>query len=170
ARELQFPEMTDIVLCTAPRSLAQLERALAQADGIRRCYAVFADPVPQDGGAMPTRDQFKAVYASVRQQGMWDMRNPALLQSFSRRSGLSAAMISFVLDVFEELGFIEKAGGVVRPVAAPSKRDLTTSRKYQERLSRAEVDRVCVYTSAKELSDWIAGCRSPQQLSSAQPT
>ncbi|EGL19650.1 MULTISPECIES: single-stranded-DNA-specific exonuclease RecJ [unclassified Paenibacillus] len=170
ARELQFPEMTDIVLCTAPRSLAQLERALAQADGIRRCYAVFADPVPQDGGAMPTRDQFKAVYASVRQQGMWDLRNPALLQSFSRRSGLSAAMISFVLDVFEELGFIEKAGGVVRPVAAPSKRDLTTSRKYQERLSRAEVDRVCVYTSAKELSDWIAGCRSSQQLSSAQPT
>ncbi|WP_068774185.1 single-stranded-DNA-specific exonuclease RecJ [Paenibacillus sp. FJAT-26967] len=165
ARELRFPEMTDVVLCTAPRTLPQLQRVLEQADGMRRCYAVFADPAPQDGGVMPTRDQFKAVYASVLKQGIWDLRNPALLQSFSRRSGLSPAMISFVLDVFEELGFIQKAGGIIRPVETPAKRDLTASRKYQERLARAEIDRVCVYTSAKELQDWIANCRSPQLLS-----
>ncbi|MNY50661.1 hypothetical protein D3C86_1861800 [compost metagenome] len=78
------------------------------------------------------------------------------MTSFSKRSGLSLGMIHFILSVFEELEFVVKHDNMVTLSATPAKRDLTTSRLYQHRLHRQEVEAIVMYSSAKELEQWIA--------------
>ncbi|MBD0381732.1 single-stranded-DNA-specific exonuclease RecJ [Paenibacillus sedimenti] len=156
ARELDLASMQDVVLYTAPRSIQSLQSLLQQARGMMRCYAVFAELESNSSVAMPSRDMFKLLYGTLQKEGSLNMQDHRYMQALSRRSGLSPAMIQFIISVFEELGFIERLGAIVKLQAAPAKRDLTTSRLYQDRLHRQEVESIVMYSSAKELEQWIA--------------
>lgn len=156
ARQLEFANMQDIILYTIPRSVASLQSVLHQATGMMRCYPVFAELGPDSGSTLPSRDMFKMLYGTLQKEGSLNVQDVRLMTSFSKRSGLSPAMIQFILSVFEELGFVEKQGGLVKLHASPAKRDLTASRLYQHRLHRQEVESIVMYSSAKELEEWIA--------------
>jgi len=156
AERHDFAALADVVLYSAPGSVPELRRVVGAACSMARCYAVFAELRPLAGGAMPSRDTFKLVYGTLLKQGGWDVYDRALTQAFSKRSGLSPAMIEFILQVFEELGFIERNGSRYKPHAAPAKKDLSTSRLYCEREGRQEVESLLLYASAKELEQWIA--------------
>jgi single-stranded-DNA-specific exonuclease len=99
---------------------------------------------------------FKNVYALVRQQP----DKPRGIQELSRRTGLSAQLVEFILRVFEELGFVSASGnaggetGFVA-VAAPQKRELTASELYQRRMLQDEAERFCTYATTKELEAWV---------------
>jgi single-stranded-DNA-specific exonuclease len=155
AYQMSFSEVHDMVLYTAPRSFSSLQSVLRQASGLMRCYAVFAEAGGESGGAIPSRDMFKQMYSLLMQQGEWDLQNRGVLQAFSKRSGLSPAMIEFMIRVFEELEFVEKQGNRIILCKTPVKRDLSTSRILQEREQRQEVEAVSMYSTSKELVDWI---------------
>ncbi|MNV84521.1 hypothetical protein D3C71_1784000 [compost metagenome] len=104
---------------------------------------------------MPSRELFKNMYATIKQQGSWNLNNRGLMNAYSKRSGLSNAMIEFMIRVFAELGFIERVGEEFKPNASPAKRDLSSSKLYQERIDRNEVEQIIVYSSAKELEQWM---------------
>jgi single-stranded-DNA-specific exonuclease len=156
AKQLEFANMQDIILYTIPRSVASLQSVLHQASGMMRCYPVFAELGPDSGSTLPSREMFKMLYGTLQKEGSLNVQDVRLMTSFSKRSGLSPAMIQFILSVFEELGFVEKQGGFVKLHASPAKRDLTASRLYQHRLHRQEVESIVMYSSAKELEEWIA--------------
>ncbi|MCY9694238.1 single-stranded-DNA-specific exonuclease RecJ [Paenibacillus alginolyticus] len=156
AKQLEFANMQDIILYTIPRSVASLQSVIHQASGMMRCYPVFAELGPDSGSTLPSRDMFKMLYGTLQKEGSLNVQDVRLMTSFSKRSGLSPAMIQFILSVFEELGFVEKQGGFVKLHASPAKRDLTASRLYQHRLHRQEVESIVMYSSAKELEEWIA--------------
>ncbi|NRF91395.1 single-stranded-DNA-specific exonuclease RecJ [Paenibacillus frigoriresistens] len=156
AKQLEFANMQDIILYTIPRSVASLQSVIHQASGMMRCYPVFAELGPDSGSTLPSRDMFKMLYGTLQKEGSLNVQDVRLMTSFSKRSGLSPAMIQFILSVFEELGFVEKQGGFVKLHASPVKRDLTASRLYQHRLHRQEVESIVMYSSAKELEEWIA--------------
>ncbi|NEW04535.1 single-stranded-DNA-specific exonuclease RecJ [Paenibacillus sp. SYP-B3998] len=155
AAELDFASMQDIVLYTIPRNAEDLRNILQQARGIMRCYAIFAEFGTNSGSTMPTRDMFKLLYGTLQKEGSLNVQDQRLMQALSKRSGLSPTMIQFIVSVFEELGFIERQGAVVKLQATPAKKDLTTSRLYQDRLHRQEVETIVMYSSAKELEQWI---------------
>ncbi len=155
AESTSFSQLSDVVLYSLPQKLQHLQSVLEQAVSMGRCYALFTDLGPDQGNGMPSRDSFKMVYGVVKQQGGWDLANKSGVSGFSRRSGLSTAMIEFMLRVFEELGFIERIGTVYKQNPSPAKRELSSSRLYQERLSRMDVEQICIYSSARELEQWI---------------
>ncbi|MBA2939262.1 single-stranded-DNA-specific exonuclease RecJ [Paenibacillus sp. CGMCC 1.16610] len=156
ASQLDFAHMKDIILYTIPRSLVSLQGVLQQALGMMRCYPVFAELGPDSGSTLPSREMFKMMYGTLQKEGSLNVQDPRLMASFSKRSGLSPAMIQFILSVFEELSFIERQGAFVKLHASPAKKDLTASRIYQHRMNRQEVESVVMYSSAKELEQWIA--------------
>lgn len=156
ASKLEFAKMQDIILYTIPRSIASLQSVIHQAAGMMRCYPVFAELGPDSGSTMPSREMFKMMYGTLQKEGSLNVQDVRLMNSFSKRSGLSPAMIQFILSVFEELGFVERQGAFVKLHALPTKRDLTASRLYQHRLNRHEVESIVMYSSAKELEQWIA--------------
>ncbi|MCD1258250.1 single-stranded-DNA-specific exonuclease RecJ [Paenibacillus athensensis] len=156
--------LPDVVLYSAPGSVEQLRSVVRAARSMARCYAVFAELRPMAAGAMPSRDTFKLVYGTLLKQGGWDVYDRALMQAFSKRSGLSPAMIEFILQVFEELGFIGRSGSRYQPHDAPVKKDLSTSRLYREREGRQEVESLLLYASAKELEQWIVAHKEKEKM------
>jgi single-stranded-DNA-specific exonuclease len=155
ASQFAFEHVQDLVLYTAPKSVSGFQSILRQAVGMMRCYAVFAESDGEGGGAIPSRDMFKLMYSALMKQGEWDMQNRGMLQAFSKRSGLSPAMIEFMIRVFEELEFVERAGHKYILRKTPAKRDLSTSSILQEREERQAVEAVSLYSTSKELEDWI---------------
>ncbi|OCT14968.1 single-stranded-DNA-specific exonuclease RecJ [Paenibacillus pectinilyticus] len=156
AEAIQFSELADVILYTLPRSIASLEAVLQQAKGMMRCYPVFAELGQDSGSTLPSRDMFKMFYGSLQKEKSLNLMDTRMLTAFSKRSGLSQAMIHFIISVFEELEFVVKHDKMVTLNPAPAKRDLTTSRLYQHRLHRQEVEAIVMYSSAKELEQWIA--------------
>jgi single-stranded-DNA-specific exonuclease len=92
----------------------------------------------------------------------------SLSVSFSKRSGLTPAMIRFILDVFEELGLIAQEDQKYSCTLSPQKRELSTSNHYQQRLQRQEVEQTLLYGSARDLSRWILPQIVAQQKASIE--
>ncbi|MCU6711128.1 single-stranded-DNA-specific exonuclease RecJ [Paenibacillus sp. J5C_2022] len=76
----------------------------------------------------PTREQFGEVYQLLRRAGT--VRWSGLCEKLGARCGMERDVIAFILEVFQELQFIEVSAGMVQVAAAPGKRDLATSSRY----------------------------------------
>jgi single-stranded-DNA-specific exonuclease len=145
-----------VLLYAMPKRLEALGLLLRSLHRLKRCYVVWRDVRTAAERLVPSRDMFKNVYALVRQQP----DKPRGIQELSRRTGLSAQLVEFILRVFEELGFVSASGnaggetGFVA-VAAPQKRELTASELYQRRMLQDEAERFCTYATTKELEAWV---------------
>ncbi|MEB3102016.1 single-stranded-DNA-specific exonuclease RecJ [Ferviditalea candida] len=139
---------------TLPNQLEQMEAALGRLTSLTRIYAIFADA---DSGLapIPSREMFKKVYASIAQQGSWPADDKRMLESLGRRTGLSESTIRMILEIFEELVFIERIGARFHCIPQPQKRDLASSIRYRQSLLRSEVEKALVFSTADELTEWF---------------
>lgn len=156
----------DLVLYTMPGSLEQLRALIKAMPSVQRYYVIFDDDASRSGErfSVPSRELFKQVYVSLHAASS-EAQAPApvkYIEAISRRSGLSQGMVSFIIDVFEELGLAARdpETGGYRTLQTDSKRDLTASVRYQERLKREEAESVLLYASNKELTDLLLDSQS----------
>lgn len=153
AQRAPFSQAIDLFLYSHPSSLTQLKSVLAHGDSAQRIYAIFNRMTPSTNtDSIPPRDAFKKVYAALLQQHQEDDHASYI----SRRSGLQVGDIHFILEVFQELGLIEKAGNTYRCVPAEEKKELTSSERYRQRMLQTEVEETVIYSTSQELVDWIA--------------
>ncbi|PZE19458.1 single-stranded-DNA-specific exonuclease RecJ [Paenibacillus xerothermodurans] len=153
--------ITDIVLYDLPADLATLAAAARAMEGAQRFYAVFQGELVNVGN-LPTRDMFKTVYAAVHRHN-GGLSSGAFTAALSKRSGLSADLIQFMLDVFIELGLIRRtnSGYETEPVKSTGKKELSSSALYQQRQSMLEVEQALLYSTTDQLHQWILNCRQP---------
>lgn len=154
AEQMSPESIKSALIYTLPNALAQMESALGRLTGLNRIYAIFADA---DAGlvSVPSREVFKKVYASIAQQGSWRADDKRVLESLGRRTGLSESMVRMILEIFEELAFIERKGEQIHCLTHPPKKDLASSIRYRESLLRLEVEKVLVFSTAHELMEWF---------------
>lgn len=76
----------------------------------------------------PSREQFGIIYQYIRKQG--SLSRAGLVERLKAISGLGTAEIQLIIDVFEELNFITTHSSHIEAVAAPQKRELTSSSRY----------------------------------------
>lgn len=152
--ESSFEYCQDLLIWTMPPSLEWFQEMLQKARAIQRVYAYFQTS-PDSDFTIPTRDQFKYTYGELLQLGGLDIDNVQRVESFSRRSGLSRSVITFILEVFEELEFLQRQASVYSCTTKPAKRELTSSNIYQARLARQQAERVLVYSTGHVLTEWI---------------
>lgn len=152
-----FHSVTDVVFYNLPRQIEHLRQAVLLSTGMQRCYALLADTDPQSSSVMPSRDEFKGLYSSLKSLGQWNLssEHARVCRELARRLNLSDQSVVWMLSVFEELQFIERDATHLRVASTPSKRDLSESTTYQARLDLAEVEQICIYTSAKQLEQWM---------------
>ncbi|MEK3882720.1 single-stranded-DNA-specific exonuclease RecJ [Paenibacillus sp. PL2-23] len=84
----------------------------------------------------PSREQFGQVYQLLRRMGQTQERG--LASRIAEGIGLTADAVQLMLDVFEELRFIRRVGGVYVPEASPVRRELASSERYREAKERHE--------------------------------
>ncbi|MBH5317121.1 single-stranded-DNA-specific exonuclease RecJ [Paenibacillus sp. GSMTC-2017] len=88
----------------------------------------------------PSREQFGSVYQQLRRIGQAPLLG--LSERLAQQIGLTADAVRLMLDVFEELKFIEITGSNFQAVPSPEKRELTSSKHYctaKERTDRFNV-------------------------------
>ncbi|WP_028547714.1 single-stranded-DNA-specific exonuclease RecJ [Paenibacillus sp. UNC451MF] len=154
ARQQKFTSVTDLVLYDLPDSVPTLEQAISSASHVQRWYAVFSGSLQQQG-TLPNRDMFKTVYGAVQKQGDSVLKASYFVEALSKRSGHSKDVITFMLDVFIELGFIKRTSEGYAPMPSPAKKDLSTSKLYQMRQQSLEVEQTLLYSTAQQLVEWL---------------
>lgn len=64
-------------------------------------------------------------------------------------------ILKFMLKVFNELNFIYNEDGLIKINSHSSKKDIETSRLYQLRQSRIEVEKRLLYDDFSNIKNWI---------------
>jgi single-stranded-DNA-specific exonuclease len=154
-------DVTDLFVCSMPDSLEVFSRELRSYRNLERVYLLYSDSKSGEMSAaagvshLPSREQFKTMYQSLRQLAEWNSSDLSKLEALSRRTGLSASWIRFMIEVFEELSFVVRDGSVYRIVQVPGKRDLGESTAYRRQAARCEVEQTLLYATSQQVTDWI---------------
>jgi single-stranded-DNA-specific exonuclease len=166
AEDAGKPNISDLFICSLPERLQLLVDEISQYPNLERIYVLYSenDSAKSPGGRhLPSREQFKSLYQAIRQNTIWSMSETKQLDGLSRRTGLSVPWIRFILGVFEELEFVVREGNVYRVVQAPAKKELSASASYRQQAERAEVEKVLLYATSRQLTDWILAQLQPQK-------
>lgn len=116
----------------------------------------------------PNRDDFKWLYAFVMKQKQINLEED--LQLITRAKNWTEEQVLFMSDVFFELGFVKMERGIISMNSNPVKQDLTESRAYQNRINRAEIEKVLYYSKYEELRNWFLNCVKDSDLSREEVT
>lgn len=148
-------EITSLVVMELPETLGQLEEFKRFFSSVERIYLLHSIPDAKDRFIFLSREQFAKVYTMLKKAAIAAVPERELVPWLLRQTRLSEKMISLSLDVFEELNFISRVRGTVMVNPTPVKRQLESSRKFQELNSLAEMEHYLHDAEALELAEWL---------------
>ena len=158
-----WESVTDLLLYSFPDRLSKLASVLKKGDGLERVYAVF---IPADSRVrtVPSRESLKQVYALLRRIGQWQEDSRGIMDFLSRHSGLNRDTVSWIIDVFLELEFLQREGGMVRCVPSPAKKELCASGRYRAAMAAQDCESVLQYSTSQELTAWMLAQRQSRDV------
>lgn len=149
---------TDVVMVDYPVDTDSYYTLLRQLTQLERMYLL--GKVANDRLVVPNRENFKSVYALLRHAGTFQPERD--LPLWSVRTKIPPAVVSFILDVFVELGFAERAGQAVILKENAPKRSLGDSELLAERKKQAAICERFYYASLRELAQEILAVRGQE--------
>jgi single-stranded-DNA-specific exonuclease len=102
-------------------------------------HDVHFDPLASE---FPGREHFGKVYQQLKLLAEAPLEG--IGARLSKQTGLSLETVELMLDVFEELQFIERSNGMMTAAASPQKRDLAASARYIEAKQQFEASQLSV--------------------------
>ncbi len=150
---VQAYSFTDLVLVGLPHRLEDLSLLLSRCSCVERIYVLLGEP---DHAAwhMPDRTIFKQIYGLLCTKQVWT-NEEAWLSALARKCRVSQEVASFTIEVFAELGFVERADASLHIVAKPAKKDLSESPAFRRRKALARTAELLVSSSADQIRDWV---------------
>jgi single-stranded-DNA-specific exonuclease len=141
------------VFLDVPDRLEHLARLLESESFPERIYAAFKNEASQFFSAIPTREQFKKVYAFLNKyqpvkQALIDRRLSSLVS-------VSIPNINFIIKVFFDLNFVKIDNGLISVSNHAEKKDLTSSESYITRVKQIETEEILCYSSYSALKRWM---------------
>ncbi|MBU5442639.1 single-stranded-DNA-specific exonuclease RecJ [Paenibacillus sp. MSJ-34] len=164
AAQLAGDRPRSLFIMELPSSLAAMDAALRRLRGIERCYVLYGSGKEAAGNkpfpvserlSAPSREQFKQVYIQLRARRSWERSEKGFWQQLSKRTGLSERTLDGIMQVFEELAFIQEQNGTYSIVSEPRKADLTSAATYKELVERAELENELVHPATERLTAWF---------------
>ncbi|WP_010531097.1 single-stranded-DNA-specific exonuclease RecJ [Lentibacillus jeotgali] len=104
----------------------------------------------------PSREDFKWLYALLFKRKRVDINKD--LPMIMEAKGWTRPRIKFMTDVFFDLEFVKIEDGFITINPNPVQNDLTASAVYQERLTKAEIEKTLYYSTYDELKTWLSEC------------
>lgn len=139
-----------------PEQLDALLTVFPDADNIALLHSI------RDGRErlqIPTRDHFKALYKMLASIAAVAIAENEVLLRLSRQSSMSVRMLNMMLDVFEELDFIERSQGQILFITQPAAKSLTASRHFIRLGQVAEMEQYFMEGSRSEVQEWMLSRR-----------
>lgn len=96
---------------------------------------------------------FKNCYKALYQKGQTDLQKDGV--ALSQFINVKPMMLKFILKVFLDLGIISQKNGIIEIVHSTDKQPITSSRVYQARVQRIEVEKQLLYEEFGAIKSWI---------------
>lgn len=148
-----------LCLLDMPETPEQLDALLAAFPQAENIALLHARRDGRDRLQVPTRDHFKVLYKLLASIAASAVPEHEVLLRLSRQSSLSVRMLGRMLDVFEELDFIERTGGMISFVSQPAAKNLSASRHFVRLGQTAEMEQYFMESSPRELENWMLARR-----------
>ncbi|WP_105995571.1 single-stranded-DNA-specific exonuclease RecJ [Staphylococcus agnetis] len=110
---------------------------------------------------LPKIDTFKKCYKLLYQQKEIDLTKKGL--NMSRFLQIEPQLLKFILKVFLDLQFITQNNGIIKIDTTATKQDITSSRIYQGRLHRIEVEKQLLYSDFPALQQWMENAMQEEE-------
>ncbi|WP_341776159.1 single-stranded-DNA-specific exonuclease RecJ [Staphylococcus hyicus] len=102
---------------------------------------------------IPKIETFKKCYKLIYQQQKLDITKNGL--AMSQFLQIEPQLLKFILKVFLDLQFITQNDGIIKINTTAPKQDITSSRVYQGRLHRIDVEKQLLYADFPSLQQWM---------------
>ena len=102
---------------------------------------------------MPSMNHFKACYKALMAKNEVNLQQDGMqLCEFLK---IKPPLLIFILKVFNELDFIEDNHGIIKVNQNVVKKDITSSKLYQARQKRMDVEKFLLYDDFSKVKNWI---------------
>ncbi|WP_438347083.1 single-stranded-DNA-specific exonuclease RecJ [Paenibacillus sp. FA6] len=148
--------ITTLFVLDAPRSPRQLHEIMADFKSLHNIFVLYdVKNDVREKLQVPDRELFKKLYIMLSRIGSEPLPEKDVLGQISRQSSTSVRMLSLMMDVFEELSFVERSHGMINLVSTPSKKDLDQSLHFRELVILAEMEHNLFDTNTAQLTQWM---------------
>lgn len=154
----------DILFIDLPGAAGELEEILGSCAAIERLYAAFIHEKDHFFQTVPSREQFKWLYALFLKRRKFDLNESGA--ELAKYKGWTENTVHFMCQVFFELEFVKINNGVIEITSQPIKKDLTESFTYQRHIEQSRLENELYYSSMRELKQWLDKALSPGKLKS----
>ncbi|HFV7435351.1 TPA: single-stranded-DNA-specific exonuclease RecJ [Staphylococcus aureus] len=149
----EIKQQTDkVVLRDLPTSMEDLSNSLQQLQ-FSQLYIVLQHNHSIYFDGIPNMDVFKKCYkALITKQGTNIQKEGMLL---CQHLSVKPDTLKFMLKVFLDLKFVTQEDGLIRINQQPDKRSIDSSKVYQLRQQRMDVEKQLLYQDFSEIKNWI---------------
>ncbi|HBI0739889.1 TPA: single-stranded-DNA-specific exonuclease RecJ [Staphylococcus aureus] len=149
----EIKQQTDkVVLRDLPTSMEDLSNSLQQLQ-FSQLYIVLQHNHSIYFDGIPNMDVFKKCYKALitKQETNIQKEDMLLCQHLS----VKPDTLKFILKVFLDLNFVTQEDGLIRINQQPDKRSIDSSKVYQLRQQRMDVEKQLLYQDFSEIKNWI---------------
>lgn len=141
-----------VILRDLPNDLDSLKDSLKNLN-YSQLYLVLQRQQSIYFDGMPTSNQFKSCFKALMTKKETNLEQEGML--LCQHLNVKPNILKFMLKVFYELGFVTEENGIIKIVDNANKQNIETSRVYQLRQSRMEVEKLLLYDDFTQLKTWI---------------
>ncbi|WP_339323906.1 single-stranded-DNA-specific exonuclease RecJ [Paenibacillus sp. FSL W8-0194] len=148
-------QITTLFMIHVPDSADQLDTLLATFKNLSNLFLLHSGRNQAEKLTVPSRDQFKLLYVLLMRMAAEPIREKEALLRLSQQSSATLRMVSMMMDVFEELSFIERRDGHIVVIPKPPKRELSSSAHFSALGSLAEMEQHLLYAGTSQCTSWM---------------
>ncbi len=163
----RLPEADVLYICDLPPDLDKL-RSIIQETNPKMIHASYTIEDSAYLTSFPSRDEFIWFYALIKKRKKIDFKKESA--AIMNAKGWSKERIIFISKVFYELGFVRIDNGVIEINPNPSKRDLSDSTLYKQRMNQMEIEKTLYYSNYEQLWNWFTNCIDDLQAAKEEIT
>ncbi len=141
-----------VILRDLPNDLDSLKDSLKNLN-YSQLYLVLQHQQSIYFDGMPSSNQFKSCFKALMTKKETNLEQEGML--LCQHLNVKPNILKFMLKVFYELGFVTEENGIIKIVDNADKQNIETSRVYQLRQSRMEVEKLLLYDDFTQLKTWI---------------
>ncbi|MBO1213317.1 single-stranded-DNA-specific exonuclease RecJ [Staphylococcus nepalensis] len=135
-----------------PTSITELKTTLKTVD-VSQIYLVLNHERSIYFEGMPKMETFKQCFKALASKKETNLAKEGM--QLSQFLNIQPSMLKFILKVFLDLEFIKDENGIIMLNSVSTKRDIATSKYYQNRLDRIEVEKLLLYEDFNRLKQWF---------------
>ncbi|HEB2305207.1 TPA: single-stranded-DNA-specific exonuclease RecJ [Staphylococcus aureus] len=149
----EIKQQTDkVVLRDLPTSMKDLSNSLQQLQ-FSQLYIVLQHNHSIYFDGIPNMDVFKKCYKALITKQETNIQKEGML--LCQHLSVKPDTLKFILKVFLDLNFVTQEDGLIRINQQPDKRSIDSSKVYQLRQQRMDVEKQLLYQDFSEIKNWI---------------